>query len=98
MPVAELQARMSSGEFTEWIAYYQLEPFGPWRDDVRIGTLGAGLAGIMGDFRGQAKPKPEWFMPQFSQEITPTEPESPESMYRKLELLTAAMGGTVTHG
>ena len=30
--VAELQDRMSSAEFTEWIAFYGLEPFGWWAE------------------------------------------------------------------
>jgi hypothetical protein len=35
MTVAELFRRMSSKEFTEWMAYSTLEPFGPLREDSR---------------------------------------------------------------
>lgn len=30
---------MSSSELTNWIAYYQLEPFGAWRDNWHMATL-----------------------------------------------------------
>lgn len=35
MTVAELGQRMSSRELSEWMAFYQLEPFGPEADDLR---------------------------------------------------------------
>lgn len=31
--VAELNERMTAKELTEWQAYYQLEPWGTWRDN-----------------------------------------------------------------
>lgn len=96
MTVAELQQRMSSREFTEWMAFYQLEPFGPWRDDIRIGVLGASLAPLLGDFKG-ARPTPEMFMPAFHDKIA-SQREDPDAMYRKLLTMTRAMGGTVLHG
>lgn len=49
--MAELQARMSSQEFAEWMAYAQIEPFGGSRADLRfamIATLIAGIAGVKG--------------------------------------------------
>ena len=35
-------------EFEFWAAYYQVEPFGPWRDDLRIARLGALVASLGG--------------------------------------------------
>lgn len=35
MTVAHLLSSMSSREFTEWMAYYQIEPFGEEIADVR---------------------------------------------------------------
>lgn len=32
VPVAELQNRMSAAEFAEWMAFYEIEPFG-WQAD-----------------------------------------------------------------
>lgn len=37
--VAELQARMSSAEFTRWIAYSMKEPFGYHVDNFRMGQI-----------------------------------------------------------
>lgn len=35
MTVAELGDRMSSRELSEWMAYYEIEPFGEERADIR---------------------------------------------------------------
>ena len=52
--VNELLGTISSDEISEWQAYDRIEPFGSWRDDLRIGTLTAvvanGLSGS-GEFR-----------------------------------------------
>jgi len=37
---------MTSAEFSEWIAYYNLEPFGPQMDDLRAGTVAATVANV----------------------------------------------------
>ncbi len=39
--VSELEASMSSSEFSEWIEYYQLEPFGQWRDNWHAAQIAA---------------------------------------------------------
>ena len=66
MPVAVLQAQMSSNEFTEWLAYYRLEPFGEERADLRMAILAALIANVNSD--GKKKYSPEEFMPVFDQE------------------------------
>lgn len=63
MSVAEAQAKISAREFAEWVAYCGIAPFGPERDDVRIGILGAGLGNLwIGKGR---KLKHTDFMPKF---------------------------------
>ncbi len=37
--VAELQQRMGSAEFAAWLAFYQVEPFGELRGDMRAAML-----------------------------------------------------------
>lgn len=37
---------MTAREFAEWLAYYQIHPFGPERDDQRIGTLVSALVNV----------------------------------------------------
>ena len=44
--VRELQARMSSSEFGEWVAFYSIEPFGDHIEDLRTGTLAALIANV----------------------------------------------------
>ena len=52
MTVAEAQARISSPEFAEWVAYYGLEPFGALAEDTRHGIRAAIQANA---FRGKGK-------------------------------------------
>ena len=35
----ELSVRLSSSALTRWIAYYELEPFGAWRDNYHVAQL-----------------------------------------------------------
>lgn len=35
----ELNSRLSSSELTQWMAYYQLEPWGAWRDNWHTAIL-----------------------------------------------------------
>ena len=44
MTVAEMEERMSGSEFIHWIAYHELEPFGPRREDLRAELLAVILA------------------------------------------------------
>lgn len=46
--VRELENRLSSAEFAEWMAYYSLEPFGEARDDYRAGLIAATVANCAG--------------------------------------------------
>lgn len=41
MPVRVVLGSLSSTEIAEWMAYYQLEPWGEARADLRIGQLSA---------------------------------------------------------
>ena len=44
--MGELLTVISSDELTEWAAYYQLEPFGEYRGDLRAGIVASTLANI----------------------------------------------------
>lgn len=39
MTVRELLRRIDAHEFAEWMAYAQIEPFGPLREDLRAGVV-----------------------------------------------------------
>ena len=87
MTVAELLDRMSSREFSEWMAYYGIEPFGEERADLRQALTTSTMANIA---QAQTKhpkwTKPEDYMP-FSKPEAQTEtndPASPEALRGKL--------------
>ncbi len=62
MTVRELLANVGSDELTEWMAFYQLEPFGDFRADFRSGMVAATFANA--HRAKDAKPfTPEDFMP-----------------------------------
>jgi hypothetical protein len=48
MSVTRAQQEIDSAEFTEWLAYYQLEPFGEKREDHRAGTIAAMISAAHG--------------------------------------------------
>lgn len=54
-------ARMSSREFHEWIAFYEIDPWGDQRADVRAGIIASTLANIHRDKHAKAF-KPQDFM------------------------------------
>lgn len=66
MTVGELLERIEARELTEWMAFYQLEPFGDARADLRAGTITAMIANVNRDAKKRRKPyQPQDFMPQF---------------------------------
>lgn len=85
MSVGQAQARIGSAEFTDWLAYYQLEPFGEERADLRHAVLCALVANI---FRGKGRrAKLTDFMPRFDEE---PRPQSLADMRAVMERFTAA--------
>ncbi len=67
MTVAELLARISSAELTEWEEFNRLEPFGEERADLRSAIVAATVAAGAG-VKGA---KPADFMPKFGPEARP---------------------------
>ena len=57
-------SQISSRQFSEWIAYQNIEPFGEWRADLRSGIIASTIANAN---RGkkQTAVKPSDFMPEF---------------------------------
>jgi hypothetical protein len=69
MPVGELLRRTTSRELTEWMAFYELEPFGPERGDLRAGIVAATVANANRDPKKVKKAfEPQDFMPKFGGE------------------------------
>ena len=62
MTARELLQRMGSDELSEWMAFYQLEPFGDYRADYRSGVVASTFANA--HRAKDASPfRPEDFMP-----------------------------------
>ncbi|WP_084909057.1 phage tail assembly protein T [Burkholderia ubonensis] len=49
MSVRRCQQEVSSAEFTEWMAYSQIERFGPQMDDLRMGNVAAAIYNVNRD-------------------------------------------------
>lgn len=58
---------MSAREFSEWIAYARLEPFGEERADLRAGIVASTIAAVNTP-KGKRRPKPGDFMPEFDKQ------------------------------
>jgi hypothetical protein len=71
--VAELQARMSSREFTEWMVYMQHEPSGQARADRRAAILIATLINVNRDPKKSAAVSPQDVLDDFF-DFWPEEP------------------------
>lgn len=70
----ELRAALSYAEFQEWCLYYQIEPWGEDRADLRAGIVASTVANYAGRTRAEgAEPvRPADFMPYL--ERPPPEP------------------------
>jgi len=86
LPVRELLARMGSDELTEWMAFYQLEPFGDFRADLRSAIVASTLANAHGSKEG--KPfTPEDFMPFVEKQHRSDQPKASEADTSRLNIV-----------
>lgn len=54
--VAELKARLGHAEFTEWQAFYAIEPFGHARSDIQTALLASLVANAHRDTKKRPRP------------------------------------------
>lgn len=95
MPVGQLLASISSRELTEWQAFYQLEPFGEERDDLRSGIVASTVANTARDPKQHREPfLPRDFMPKFGDEDEEVEVDQ-EALWAKVNAVMFAIGGSV---
>ena len=87
--VVEAQARISSQEYTEWLAYYQIDPWGEERSDLRNAMLAMLLANQYRS-KGRRAFKIEDFIPKFGRE---RKRQTAEEAKRVLMAFTAASQG-----
>ena len=91
MTVAELLARISAAELTDWLAFERIAgPLGPDRADVQAGIVASTIANVNRGKRGR-KYKPADFIPQWSRPGART----PQQMRTKLIELTRRFGGKI---
>lgn len=88
---------ISSDEFTEWLAYYQIEPFGEYIADLRHGASCALVANI--NRNAEQRPEPYQsgdFIYWVNEEATAAESEEPIQMDDPIahsQLIKAAVFG-----
>lgn len=90
---------MSSYEFSEWMAYYKIEPFGEERADLRQALTTSAVAN---NLQAKAK-KPKWTKPEdfmlfremntLTQEPKRESASSPEHILAKFNSLTSKKKG-----
>lgn len=91
MSVAEAQARISSREFAEWMAFMRVEPLGAERLDYWMATLLAFLANMHRDPKKRRKPwRVRDFWPRWWRVSQRGDWRAMKAM---VEMLNAAMGG-----
>lgn len=94
MPVREMLQRIDSRELTEWMAYYELEPFGAMRGDLHAGIIASTIANTHRDPKQRKQPfEPGDFMPDFAGDRRP-QPQSWQQQLQMVEALNRAFGGT----
>lgn len=86
---------MSSREFVEWMAFYQIEPFGEERADLRAGVIASTIANANRDPKTRSKPfTPSEFMPTFDvEDEDDLEPLPPEELAAKFDAIFGGNDG-----
>ena len=75
-------AEMSVDDFIGWLAYWNLEPFGPMREDDRAGEIAAVIANVHRDDRKRPFPfnRTEFF-PRITALLTEASREAAEAEF-----------------
>ena len=94
MTVQELLGRVDSRELTEWMAFYQIEPFGAERGDLQAGIVASTVANVHRDPKKKREPfKPADFMPEFGKRPQSQRRPDWQKQLSFVEKLNAAFGG-----
>ncbi len=80
-----------SSELTEWMAYHRLDPFGPERDDLRIGMAAAPIINMLSGKRSK-RIKPDDFVLSH-RKLRPE--QGWEQIKAALKSFTKAVGGVI---
>ena len=83
--VADCQRWISSKEFTEWMAYFELEPFGDDLFDYQMAQLQALLANINRDPKKGRSYKPQEFALRNLAQEDEEEEVTPRQLYQRFK-------------
>lgn len=95
MTVAELLARISSLELSEWMAFYSIEPFGTERDNLHAGVVASATVNLWRDSDDEPA-RPQDFLLQFGAQDD-TDPAASEDLYDMMRTW-AMLNEATTHG
>lgn len=84
-------AQISSREFSEWMAYYRLEPRGESRDDDRIALLTSTLVNMQRDAKKRPNPYP---VSDFRLKYKSNRKPKPDELAANIDAIFYALGGT----
>jgi hypothetical protein len=73
MTVRELLTRMDSLEFSEWMAYYGIEPFGQERDNLHAGIVAKAIYDVNQDPKKRRDISPADFIAREKEPVDPKE-------------------------
>lgn len=88
MTVREMLTRIDSRELTEWVAYYNMNPWGPERADLNAGIIASTVANCHAT---KGKFRPRDFMVDYGKRNRP--PQTPEQIMDRVKLIHAMLGG-----
>lgn len=88
MTVDQLLNNISSRELTEWMGFYNLEPWGTEIEDYRMGATCATIANAHSE-KGNFTPKN--FIPKYGDE---PDKQSYESQLKTAEMINSLFGGS----
>lgn len=91
-------SEMSSSEFTEWLAFAELEPFGEWRADLRAGIIASTVANVNRSADSEAL-TPKDFMPFERTDEAPEVDEREQALeqIKRFEVFRRIKGGKHIH-
>lgn len=86
-------ASMPYSLYLEWMQYYELEPFGEERADLRAGIIAATVANCLARKKGRPAFRVTDFMPLLKAE--PKREKTPEELFKKIQAINFLFGGEV---
>lgn len=61
MTVRQLESTIQASELLEWMAFFQMEPWGAVREDYRAGVIASTLVNVNGGKKGKQAAQPHDF-------------------------------------